>query len=68
MRSVGGERGSYHVNDWHEVDDVAADVSGSREGRRLQWAREARERLRQVSGMARVGLWKYRHVYACGYA
>ena len=24
---VGGERGSFHVNDWHDVDDVAVDAT-----------------------------------------
>jgi hypothetical protein len=55
---VGGERGSYHVNDWHDVDDVAADAK-FRSGTAAEWADEAR-RLRRVKRGGRGGVGEYR--------
>lgn len=55
---VGGERGSFHVNDWHDVDDVAADVSFAR-GTAAQWAAEA-QRLRQSKRGGKGGVGRYR--------
>lgn len=54
---VGGESGSYHVNDWHDVDDVAADVTFER-GTPLQWAAEAR-RLRESRRAGKGGIGTY---------
>jgi hypothetical protein len=55
---VGGERGSYHVNDWHDVDDVAADVSFAR-GTAAEWHTAAiKYRRRRRRGKGGVG--KYR--------
>jgi hypothetical protein len=52
---VGGERGSFHVNDWHDVDDVAADVRFAR-GSAAQWAAMAiRIRQRRRNGRGGVG-------------
>jgi hypothetical protein len=52
---VGGEAGSYHVNDWHDVDDVAADVSFAR-GQADDWADYARYlRTKKRGGRGGVG-------------
>ena len=37
---IGGEKGSYHVNEDHDVDDVAADVTFAR-GNAAAWAAKA---------------------------
>jgi hypothetical protein len=55
---VGGEPGSYHVNDWHDVDDVAADVSFAR-GTASQW-HQAAVKYRQRRRRGKGGVGKYR--------
>jgi hypothetical protein len=57
--AVGGERGSYHVNDWHDVDDVAADVSFAR-GTAVEWAEYA-ALLRGRNRNGRGGVGRYPH-------
>jgi hypothetical protein len=54
---VGGERGSFHVNDYHDVDDVAADVTFAR-GTPAQWHAEA-VRLRRSKRGGRGGIGRY---------
>lgn len=54
---VGGENGSFHVNDWHDDDDVAGDVSFAR-GTPDQWAKEA-SRIREHERNGRGGIGVY---------
>lgn len=55
---VGGEPGSYHVNDWHDVDDVAVDAIWAR-GNPTQWAAEI-NRLRNTRRNGKGGIGRYR--------
>lgn len=55
---VGGERGSFHVNDWHDVDDVAVDAQWAR-GTPQQWAAKI-ARIRANKRRGRGGIGRYR--------
>lgn len=53
--AVGGEPGSFHVNDWHDKDDVAADSMFAR-GSASSWAAKAKVlRQRRRNGNGGVG-------------
>jgi hypothetical protein len=55
--AIGGEPGSYHVNEDHDRDDVAADVTFAR-GTPAEWAAMAR-RIRERERNGRGGIGRY---------
>lgn len=55
--AVGGESGSFHVNDWHDVDDVAVDAVWQR-GNPRQWA-DAIDAIRSHRRHGRGGIGRY---------
>ena len=57
-RKVGGERGSFHVNEFHAVDDVAVDATWAR-GNPALWAAEL-DRLRRARRKGNGGIGRYR--------